>query len=153
MKPLKVSSSMWHQAISSISCKSCKCEVGPLWFRLLLCIMVPFLLYDANTLGCPHGVKENIIHQTRPPSPIGLWSSSNAHMPIEHSHKTCCIKNALTKFFKHHNHSYTYTSYTCSFLLLTAHQLKIDSKGSKQCFNTIPQCTPINLIPTSTSNS
>ncbi|ROL52437.1 hypothetical protein DPX16_6121 [Anabarilius grahami] len=31
--------------------------------------------------GHPRDVKENIIHQTRPPSSIAPWSSSDAHVP------------------------------------------------------------------------
>ena len=37
---------------------------------------------NAHTSGRPHDVKENMIHQTRPPSSIAPWSSSDAHVPI-----------------------------------------------------------------------
>lgn len=34
------------------------------------------------THTCSHDVKYNVIHQTRPPSSIGSWYSSDTHMPI-----------------------------------------------------------------------
>ncbi|ROI79356.1 Succinate--hydroxymethylglutarate CoA-transferase [Anabarilius grahami] len=36
---------------------------------------------DAHFSGHPRDVKENMIHQTRPPSSIAPWSSSDAHVP------------------------------------------------------------------------
>ncbi len=37
---------------------------------------------DAYAPGHPHDVKENVIHQARPPSLIPPWSSSDGHLTI-----------------------------------------------------------------------
>ena len=37
---------------------------------------------DTHTPSHPCDVKENVIHQNRPPSSIAPWSSSNCHVPI-----------------------------------------------------------------------
>lgn len=50
----------------------------------LWCMLVPCVPQISNTHAPSHprDVKQNVIHQTRPPSSIAPWSGSDAHMPI-----------------------------------------------------------------------
>ena len=50
--------------------------------RLLPIVHPGAQVSDAHAPGHPRDVKQNVIHQTRPPSSIAPWSSSGAHMPI-----------------------------------------------------------------------
>ncbi len=47
------------------------------------CILVPCVpqISDTYAPGHPRDVKESMIHQTRPPSSIALWSNSDDHVP------------------------------------------------------------------------
>ena len=37
---------------------------------------------DTHTPGCPHHLKQKVIHGTRPPCSLALWSSSDTHVLI-----------------------------------------------------------------------
>lgn len=52
------------------------------------CRHLPFQQCTVNAPGLVHDVKENMIHQTRPPSSIAPWSSSDAHVPDVHGVST-----------------------------------------------------------------
>lgn len=49
-------------------------------------ILVPGVpkVSDAHASGQPKNVKENVVHQSRPPSSIAPWSSPDAHMWCSH---------------------------------------------------------------------
>ena len=45
-------------------------------------LLVPYVPQVSDAPSHPCDVKENVIHQTRPPSSIASWTSSDAHVPI-----------------------------------------------------------------------